>query len=206
MSVCPGRSNNVCAIDGESKRMRDVFRPQAMAPPEWNGDRFREPLEAHGVIVRLVRWCISHRRRVIVAWVAVAILATVVASAVGRQYATNFTLPGTEAQRALDLLKAEFPAQSGDSDTIVFQTSNGTVESPAVRAAVTKLLAEVSQDPHVVSVISPYGPRGAFEISRGGKTAFATVNFDKPANQCRLWAKRCRCLLRAAGALSVNRA
>jgi RND superfamily putative drug exporter len=163
--------------------MRDVFRPQATAPPEWNGDRFREPLEAHGVIVRLVRWCISHRRRVIVAWVAVAILATVVASAVGRQYATNFTLPGTEAQRALDLLKAEFPAQSGDSDTIVFQTSNGTVESPAVRAAVTKLLAEVSQDPHVVSVISPYGPRGAFEISRGGKTAFATVNFDKPANQ-----------------------
>jgi putative drug exporter of the RND superfamily len=163
--------------------MRDLFGPQATAPPDWNGDRFKELPEADGVIVRLVRWCISHRRRVIVAWVAVAILATVIASAVGRQYATNFTLPGTEAQRALDLLKAEFPAQSGDSDTIVFQTSNGTVESPEVRAAVTKLLAEVSQDPHVVSVISPYGLRGAFEISRGGKTAFATVNFDKPANQ-----------------------
>ena len=133
--------------------------------------------------MRLARWCIAHRGRVVAAWVAVAILTTFIASAVGRQYATNFTLPGTEAQRALDLLKAEFPAQSGDADTIVFHTSKGTVDSPAVRAAVSKLLAEVADDPHVVSVINPYSSRGAFEISRDGATAFATVNYDKPANQ-----------------------
>ncbi len=134
-------------------------------------------------MLKLTRWCIAHRRRVFIAWVAIAILTTVIASAAGRDYATNFSLPGTESQRALDLLKKEFPAQSGDVDTIVFHVANGTVDDPAVRSAMTKLLAQVSKDPHVVSVLSPYSPRGTVEISRDRKTAFATINYDKPNNQ-----------------------
>jgi RND superfamily putative drug exporter len=133
-------------------------------------------------VLKLTRWCIAHRRRVFIAWVAIAVVTTVVASAVGRNYATNFSLPGTESQRALNLLKKEFPAQSGDVDTIVFHVANGTVDNAAVRTAMTKLLAQVSQDPHVVSVASPYGPRGSVEISQDRKTAFATINYNKPAN------------------------
>jgi len=131
---------------------------------------------------RLTRWCIAHKGRVLLAWVAVAVLTTAVAGAVGRDYATNFSLPGTESQRALDLLKQEFPAQSGDVDTVVFHVSEGTVDSPRVRDAMTSLLARVSHDPHVIGVLSPYGPRGAVEVSRDRRTAFATVNYDEPAN------------------------
>jgi putative drug exporter of the RND superfamily len=133
-------------------------------------------------VLKVTRWCIAHRGRVFIAWLAVAILATVLASAAGRNYATNFSLPGTQSQRALDLLKKEFPAQSGDVDTIVFHNANGTVDDPAVRAAMTKLLGQVSGDPHVVSVRSPYGPDGAVQVSRDQKTAFATINYDKPSN------------------------
>ena len=60
-----------------------------------------------------------------------AVLTTAIAAAAGRNYATNFSLPGTESQRALDLLKKEFPAQSGDVDTIVFHTANGHGQGPA---------------------------------------------------------------------------
>src|SRR5439155_21847298 len=126
-------------------------------------------------VLKVTRWCIAHRRRVFIAWIAVAILTTVVASAAGRNYATNFSLPGTESQRALDLLKKEFPAQSGDVDTIVFHTANGTVDEPAVREAINKLLAQVSNDPHIVSVLSPFGPRGEVQISHDRRTAFATI-------------------------------
>ncbi|MBV9683160.1 MAG: MMPL family transporter [Solirubrobacterales bacterium] len=117
-----------------------------------------------------------------IAWVAVAILTTVLASAAGRNYATNFSLPGTESQRALDLLKKEFPAQSGDVDTIVFHTASGTVDDPAVKAAVTKLLDQVRSVPHVVLVRSPYDAGGAVQVSHDGRTAFATINWSKPAN------------------------
>jgi len=133
-------------------------------------------------VLGLARWCIAHRRRVVIVWVAVAILTTVVAQGVGRQYATNFTLPGTESQRVVDLLTREFPAQSGDLDTIVFHTSQGTVYSPQVRGAIEPLLAHVSTMPHVVGVISPYTARGALQVSRDQRTAFATINYDKRAN------------------------
>ena len=133
-------------------------------------------------MLKVTRWCIAHRGRVFLAWIAVAVIATAAASAAGRSYATNFSLPGTQSQQVLDLLKKEFPAQSGDVDTIVFHTATGTVDDPAVKSAITKLLEQVSGDQHVVSVRSPYGPDGAVQVSRDRKTAFATINYDKPSN------------------------
>jgi hypothetical protein len=46
-------------------------------------------------MLALSRWCIAHRRWVIIGWVVVAIGTTVIAGAVGRNYATNFSLPNT---------------------------------------------------------------------------------------------------------------
>jgi putative drug exporter of the RND superfamily len=133
-------------------------------------------------MIGLSRWCIAHRRWVVVGWVVVAVVSTVIATAVGRHYATNFSLPGTESQHVVDLLQREFPAQSGDRDTIVWHYSKGSVLAPQVRAQIEPLLVKVRRMPHVVTVISPYTPAGAVQISRDGRTAFATVNYDKRAN------------------------
>ncbi len=73
----------------------------------------------------------DHSRWVLVGWIAVAVITTVIATGLGRQYATNFTLPGTEAQRVTDLLRSEFKAQSGDVDTIVFHNPRGSIDAPA---------------------------------------------------------------------------
>jgi len=132
-------------------------------------------------MLKLARWCIRHRRTVVIAWVVTAVLTTLVAGTVGRQYATNFTLPGTETQRAFDLLKKEFKQQAGDVDTIVFHVPNGTVDSPAVKAAIDALVRQVARDRHVVGVVSPYSPRGAVQISPDRRTAFVAVNFSKAA-------------------------
>ncbi len=130
----------------------------------------------------VARWCVAHRRRVVVAWLAVAVFATVLAHSIGPNYITVFSLPGTESQRVVDLLKQDFKAQSGDVDTVVFRVSRGTIDSPAVRAAITPLLARVQALPHVAGVLSPYSPRGAVQVSANRMTAFATVNYDQPAN------------------------
>ncbi|HEY1711529.1 MAG TPA: MMPL family transporter [Solirubrobacteraceae bacterium] len=112
-----------------------------------------------------------------------AVLTTVIAGTVGRQYATDFSLPGTEAQHVVDLLGSQFKAQSGDVDTIVFHTKQGTVDDPAVRNAVTPVLDRVAKMPHVAGVVSPYTSAGAVEVSKDRQTAFATINYDKRANQ-----------------------
>ena len=133
-------------------------------------------------MLALTRWCISHRRPVAIAWIVVAVAISALAQAAGRTYATNFTLPGTQAQRALDLLKHEFRTQSGDNDTIVFHTATGNVYSAQVRGAIEPLLARVARLPHVDGVVSPYSSAGAVEISPDRHTAFATIHYAKVAN------------------------
>jgi putative drug exporter of the RND superfamily len=132
-------------------------------------------------VLALARWSVGHRRAVVVLWIAALVGAMGIARAVGSHYANNFTLPGTGAQRASDLLAHSFPAQAGDVDQIVFHTPTGTVTAPAVRTRVRRVLGEVARLPHVASVISPYATHGQ-AISRSRTIAFATVNFDQKAN------------------------
>jgi putative drug exporter of the RND superfamily len=104
-----------------------------------------------------------------------------ISHAVGSHYANNFSLPGTDAQRAADLLSSRFPAQSGDSDQIVLHTVGGTLAAPAVRSQVEQMLSRVARLPHVASATSPYAA-GSRAVSRDGTIGFATVAFDERAN------------------------
>jgi putative drug exporter of the RND superfamily len=130
----------------------------------------------------LASWCMVHRRRVIVGWIAVAVLTSILAHAIGPSYSSVFGIPGTESQRAKELLTREFPAQSGDIDTVVFHVSHGTIDSPEVRAAILPLLEKMQTLPHIAGIVSPYSTAGAVQVSADRKTAFATVNYDQPAN------------------------
>ena len=94
----------------------------------------------------------------------------------------SFSLPGTGSTTAQQLLAKAVPAQAGDSDTIVWQVSRGTVRDATVTARMSAMLRQVATMPEVAAVVSPYGPRGAAQISRDGRTAYATVDFAKQAN------------------------
>jgi putative drug exporter of the RND superfamily len=136
-----------------------------------------------GPLARLARWSIAHRRIVLLTWVALLIGAGVVSTSIGTRYATDFSLPGSESQRALDMLKRDFPAQAGDSDQIVLASPRGKVTDPAVKARVAPALERISHLPHVTGVTSPYTAAGAKGVSRDGTIAFATVTFDQRANE-----------------------
>jgi RND superfamily putative drug exporter len=130
---------------------------------------------------KLARWTMAHRRIVVVAWIVGTVGVFAASSSVGKKTASDFTLPGTGTQHALDLLRSKFPAQAGDADQIVFHARSGTLESRASRAAIGTTLARVARLPHVTGVVSPYAP-GTHAISRDGTIAFATVTFDERAN------------------------
>src|SRR5689334_17044035 len=136
-----------------------------------------------GPLARLARWSVAHRRIVFLTWVALLVGAGIVSSSIGTRYATNFSLPGSESQRALDMLKRDFPAQAGDSDQIVLHARGGKVTDPAVRARVAPVLEQISRLPHVTSVTSPFTAAGAKGVSRDGTIAFATVTFDERSNE-----------------------
>ncbi|HTB69987.1 MAG TPA: MMPL family transporter [Solirubrobacteraceae bacterium] len=134
-------------------------------------------------MLKLARFSTTHRRYVIVGWIALLLVINVLAQSAGTSYSNNFTLPNSDAQRASNLLASSFPAQAGDRDTIVYRVSSGSVSEPAVRARMSATFAKVAKLPHVASVISPYGGASAGKsISADRKIAFATVVFDEKAN------------------------
>jgi putative drug exporter of the RND superfamily len=129
----------------------------------------------------LARWCFRRRRLVLAGWVLALILLTVVSRAAGISYSASVTLPNSPSTQAQAILARDFPAASGDADQIVVEAKTGPVTSAPARSAVEAMLARVSRLPRVASVASPYGPHGASQVSRDGKIAFATVNFDAQA-------------------------
>ena len=134
-------------------------------------------------MLKLARWSTTHRRYVLLGWLALPVIVIAFAASAGTNYSNNFTLPSSGAQRAADLLQRSFPAQAGDRDTIVYRVSSGTVLDQSVRSRMSATFAEVAKLPHVAGVISPYGTgTGAKTVSANGQIAFATVVFDKKAN------------------------
>jgi RND superfamily putative drug exporter len=131
---------------------------------------------------RFATWCTGHRKTVILGWIAALIGVGMLAGAAGSDFSEEFKLPASDSQEAFDLLETKFPAQSGDSAQIVFKADAG-VESPAVERKMEAVFAAVVKVPHVSEVASPYAGDGAGAISDDGKIAYATVQFDEPANE-----------------------
>jgi RND superfamily putative drug exporter len=135
-----------------------------------------------GAVARAGSWASAHRRIVLLGWLVLLVGSLAGAQAAGTSYSNSFSLKGTESQRAVDLLTRDFPAQSGDSDQVVFRARQGRITDPSVRSRIEPALAAIAGVPHVSGVVSPLTPAGAHSISRDGTIAFGTVNFDQPAN------------------------
>jgi RND superfamily putative drug exporter len=131
----------------------------------------------------MAHWCYRRRRFVLVIWLLVFVALGALGRSAGSTYASSFALPATDSTRALNLLKAQFPAASGEADSIVLHVTEGKVTDAAVKARVAPMLAKVEKLAHVKSVASPFSALGARQISKDGTTAFATVTFDGTGRQ-----------------------
>ena len=131
----------------------------------------------------LARWCYRHRIAVVGLWAALLLGLAGGSAAAGTSYSEEFSLPGTESTKALELLQKQLPGASGDSDQIVVHVGSGSVQDPAVRDRVARMLAAVERLPSVSGVTSMYSERGAGQISADRRTAYATVQFGKQADE-----------------------
>jgi RND superfamily putative drug exporter len=127
------------------------------------------------VFERLAGAAYRRRWRALVAWLVALAAVTAVAQAVGDRYRNDFSLPGTESQRALDELRRDAPAEAGATIQVVLRDPAG-LAAPASRARVEPMVTRLAGLPHVVDVRSPYGGPGA--VSADGTIGYATVTLD----------------------------
>ncbi|WP_053662678.1 MMPL family transporter [Streptomyces sp. NRRL F-7442] len=126
----------------------------------------------------LARWCVQHRLAAVLLWLlafgGVATAATVAGSA----YSNDYGIPDTGSDRAYRLLESRFPDVGGDSDTIVWHTTSGTVRAADVEQTMTRTLDRIADLPGVASVGNPYQDPDSPLISENADTAYATVTFE----------------------------
>jgi RND superfamily putative drug exporter len=132
------------------------------------------------MLERLARWSYTHRWRMLGIWIVALVAIITLGNTAGGDYSSDFSLPGSESQKAFDLLEERFPARAGDTADIVFKAEAG-VNDPQIRSQMQGLLAQIAGLPHIDQIEGPYDASGASRISRDGKIAFATIQFDVKA-------------------------
>jgi len=132
---------------------------------------------ACAIMRKLAAWCHDRRRTVIGLWVAAFVALGALGATAAGDYVNNFNLPGTESQRAYDLLTERFPEQSGDTANVVFAVDEGQVLDSANRAPIERVREEIQQSPEVLAVGDPFA-EGA-PVSEDGRITFAQIQLRK---------------------------
>ena len=93
---------------------------------------------------------ISYRRRgrVVLAWIAAAIVIIGVGSSLAGEYNADYDTPGSESKAASDLTESRFDGYSGQEVYVVWKDESGA-DSPAVKQRLDKFFAEAEQVDHI---------------------------------------------------------
>ncbi|WP_308123052.1 MMPL family transporter [Streptomyces geysiriensis] len=129
-------------------------------------------------LYKLGRLAFRRRHFVALIWVALLTLAGVGAASAPPAGTTSFSIPGTEAQKAFDLLEERFPGAAADGATarVVFKAPDGEkMTDPDNKAAVEKTVADLADGSEVASVADPYQGNA---VSQDGTIAYASVKYD----------------------------
>ena len=120
---------------------------------------------------------LSFRRRAIVLTTWLVLVGAIIGcyAAFGGKFNNDFTIPGSESQQALDVLRKTVPSAAGSSAQIVFVVPVGQkVTDPRYLTAIKATVAEAATAPQVAMVVDPVT---AQSISRDGRTALASVQY-----------------------------
>ena len=128
-------------------------------------------------LYKVGRLAFRRRHYVALLWIALLTLAGVGAASAPAAGSTSFSVPGTEAQKAFDLLEQRFPGMSADGATarVVFKAPAGEkLDSGANKATIEKTVKDLGDGSEVVSVADPFKGKA---VSKDGTIAYASVKY-----------------------------
>jgi putative drug exporter of the RND superfamily len=132
------------------------------------------------LLYRIGRFSVRRRRWVLAIWLVLLVGVAVAGSALGGSTSNSLSIPGTESQRAIDLLNKRFPAAAVSSAQVVFAAPAGMdLNQPRPRAVVESTIASLAKAAGVSGVTDPYATNS---VSPDAHVAFASVSYPTQAN------------------------
>jgi RND superfamily putative drug exporter len=113
-----------------------------------------------------------------VGWVALLVAAWVLGSSLGTQKISSFRLPGTESQKAYDVLSDHAPTRNGIVDQFVYVARDGTLRAGRAAAGLQASLAKLKADPDVAAVSDP---RTSGQLTKDGRIGVVGVTYKSGA-------------------------
>jgi uncharacterized membrane protein YdfJ with MMPL/SSD domain len=132
-------------------------------------------------LYRIGGWAFDHRRKVLLGWLAVLAIVVASSSAFSGDFSSKFEVPGTESQRAQDLLHEKYPGAGGASARVVYVAPDGKKLTDAdVKASVMDSVTKASKAEDVEMVVDPYKAKA---ITKDGRIGYADVIYPMPADE-----------------------
>jgi RND superfamily putative drug exporter len=138
-----------------------------------------------GALAGWARVCATHPWRVIGSWLGIVVVLFVLVGTVGGELRDEFEIPGSETQKATDLIEAEFASEQGGVLNVVFAAPEGqrldtSERKEAVEAAIAKIRGlqfKATEDKAgLESVADPFTEN---TFSDDGRIAYAEAQFDR---------------------------
>jgi putative drug exporter of the RND superfamily len=154
----------------------------------------RERRAAHerlstGGLARWMRACATHPWRVVIAWLGIIAALIVLVGTVGGSLKDEFSIPGSDTQRATDLIEAEFAEEQGGVLNLVFAAPPGErLDTTERKAAINEAIAKLETDAFAPTGTAPDGDAGVTSVgdpfdpntfSDDGRIAYAEAQFDR---------------------------
>ena len=133
------------------------------------------------VLHRLGSFCYRRRKLTVAIWLVVLVAFGIGAFTLSGPSSNDFSLPGTESQKAIDLLGTRFPQLSAQGATaqVVFAAPAGqTLTSVSSRAAIQQVVDKLKSGSQVARVVDPFEAK---TINQAGTIGYATVTYLVPA-------------------------
>ena len=150
-----------------------------------NGRQAAHERLATGGLARWARFCASRPWRVLLGWLAIVIVLIGLVATVGGSLRDEFEIPGSDTQRATDLIESEFADEQGGVLNIVFAAPEGQrLDTAERKAAIEEAMAELrtsefqptEERAGLTSVGDPFSEQ---TFSESGRIAYAEAQFDR---------------------------
>jgi len=154
---------------------------------ETNGAQHRAAHErlSTGTLARWARFCATHPWRLVFGWVGIILVLIALVATVGGGLRDKFEIPGSDTQKATDLIESQFASEQGAVLNIVFAAPEGQrLDTPERKAAIEKAISLIQTQPYKPSegkagIESVGDPFSADTFSDNGRIAYAEAQFDQ---------------------------
>jgi putative drug exporter of the RND superfamily len=152
-----------------------------------SGADSRERLAHTGALARIAGACARRPWRVVGGWAFVFVALIGLNVAFHGKLINDFKIPGSDTQRATDLITAKFGAQKGAALRVVVSAPAGQrLDSVQNEGSIRKLLAAagasqktLDEHPKDVAAITSPLESGSSQLSKSGQVAYFDVQYDR---------------------------